>query len=56
MDLSPTWSPDGTQIAYISEIAEQHMALYTLDVDSGRIQRLMLSRGSAPAWRPERGG
>lgn len=55
IDLSPTWSPDGSQIAYISEIAAQHMALYTLDLDTRTAQRLILSRGSAPAWRPERG-
>lgn len=55
VDLSPTWSPDGSQIAYISEIAAQHMALYTLDLDTRSAQRLTLNRGSAPAWRPERG-
>ena len=45
---SPTWSPDGTQIAFADDVDGHHF-IYRVDRD-GRNLRLLTDHGSAPAW------
>lgn len=45
---SPTWSPDGTQIAFADTVDGQHL-IYRVNRDGGNL-RLLTDRGSAPAW------
>ena len=51
--MSPTWSPDGQSIAFLSNRAEG-WDLYTMPVDGGEATRL--TRGATaddPAWSPD---
>ena len=52
--MSPTWSPDGTRLAYVS-FEKGNSAIYIQDVQEGR--RFMVSAqsgiNSAPAWSPD---
>jgi TolB protein len=60
-DLSPTWSPDGSQIAFLSNrFDDQYMGYYDLDVflmnaDGSNITRLTNTGGQtgAPQWSPD---
>jgi Tol biopolymer transport system component/imidazolonepropionase-like amidohydrolase len=54
MELDPTWSPDGKQIAYSSD-KEGTEDIYLLDVASGKEQRLTTSVSAefAAAWSPD---
>lgn len=52
--MSPAWSPDGQQLAYVS--FENHRAeIYVTDVASGQRERVSHSPGinGAPAWSPD---
>lgn len=57
-DGSPAWSPDGSQLAFISNRTEtralnwNRRILYTVDVDSGAVAQLTAddSGFSSPAW------
>ena len=51
--ISPTWSPNGTQLAYVS-FESRKPVIYVHDVASGRRRLLANFRGSnsAPAWSP----
>lgn len=54
-DDSPTWSPDGTQIAFWSNRNAQ-AGIYIMDVYSGAVRRLPLSAGATAtnlAWSPD---
>jgi len=52
--ISPTWSPSGTQLAYVSFEARKPV-IYVHDVSTGRRRLLANFRGSnsAPAWSPD---
>jgi TolB protein len=52
--ISPAWSPDGTQLAYVS-FESRKPVIYTHDVGSGKRRLLANFRGSnsAPAWSPD---
>lgn len=54
MELDPTWSPDGKQIAYSSD-KEGTEDIYLLNVASGKEQRLTTSDSAefAAAWSPD---
>ncbi|MDO9404508.1 MAG: Tol-Pal system beta propeller repeat protein TolB [Polaromonas sp.] len=52
--ISPAWSPNGTQLAYVS-FESRKPVIYAHDVASGRRRLLANFRGSnsAPAWSPD---
>jgi len=52
--ISPAWSPDGRQLAYVS-FEKQKAIVYTQEVASGKRRVLANFRGSnsAPAWSPD---
>ena len=60
-DTSPTWSPDGTKVAYVHR-QHDHWEIYVIDVTTGQQTRLTdtpaLADGSnassvSPAWSPD---
>ena len=52
--LSPTWSPDGRNLAYVS-FEGKNSAIYIQDIQSGSRQKIASNPGinSAPAWSPD---
>jgi len=52
--ISPAWSPDGKQLAYVS-FEKQKAVVYAQDTSSGARRELANFRGSnsAPAWSPD---
>ena len=52
--ISPAWSPDGTQLAYVS-FEDRKPVVYIHDIASGKRRVIANFRGSnsAPAWSPE---
>lgn len=52
--ISPTWSPNGTQLAYVS-FESRKPVIYVHDVATGKRRLLANFRGSnsAPAWSPD---
>jgi TolB protein len=52
--LSPTWSPEGTRIAYVS-LENKKPIIYVQSLATGKRQQLANFRGSnsAPAWSPD---
>src|SRR4029450_10864640 len=52
-DFGPTWSPDGTRIAYTST-RDGKPEVYVVEVDGSKTTRLTISGGpSNPTWSPE---
>ncbi len=51
-DFSPTWSPDGTAIAFASNREKDNIDIYTLDLATLEVRRLTSDAGSDmyPAW------
>lgn len=52
-NISPRWSPDGHQLAFLSNRANKdEMQLYVIDLDSSEMQQLTDLRGDvhAPVW------
>jgi TolB protein len=51
-DFSPTWSPDGTAIAFASNREKDNIDIYTLDLATREVRRLTSDAGSDmyPAW------
>ncbi len=52
--ISPAWSPNGTQLAYVS-FESRKPVVYTHDIASGKRRLIANFRGSnsAPAWSPD---
>ena len=48
-DGSPSWSPDGNLIAFVSD-RDGEYAMYIMNADGSNVQRI--SEGSDPAWSP----
>jgi len=55
VDVSPSWSPDGTQMAFCSDRAGKPQ-VYVMNADGSHVKRLTNSPGVdyAPLWRPAR--
>jgi len=53
--ISPAWSPDGRQLAYVSFFEKQKAVVWVQDVYSGQRKAVADYRGSnsAPAWSPD---
>jgi len=52
--MSPTWSPDGKKIAFVS-FEKERSSINVVDVNSGRVEVISRYAGinSAPAWSPD---
>lgn len=50
----PTWSPDGTRIAFVSQV-EHKQTIYVINVDGSQLQQLTEATSSAfgPSWSPD---
>ena len=49
---SPTWSPDGERLAYVSPLMS---GFEVLDLESGELQQVGNEWGTAPVWSPDGG-
>ena len=60
-DISPSWSPDGKRIAFVSDRAVDggeavhNYEIYVMDADGGNLQRLTnnLTEDEYPSWSPD---
>lgn len=52
--LSPSWSPDGKKLAYVS-FEGKNSAIFVQDINTGKRDKIAANRGinSAPAWSPD---
>ncbi|MBX3620375.1 MAG: Tol-Pal system protein TolB [Rhizobacter sp.] len=53
--ISPAWSPDGKELAYVSFYEDQKAVVWAQDLLTGKRRRIASFRGSnsAPAWSPD---
>lgn len=53
--ISPAWSPDGQEVAYVSFYEDQKAVVWAQDVASGARRKIASFRGSnsAPNWSPD---
>ena len=53
--MSPSWSPDGRRIAYVSFESEEQSAIYVQTVSTGNRERVSARPGNnqSPAWSPD---
>ncbi len=49
----PTWSPDGSTIAFVLNAEEPVVSFASVDVDDGRIDRLVVPVAFSPDWAPD---
>ncbi len=54
IDIAPSWSPDGRQIAFVSDRTGAPQ-IYLMDADGGKVRRLTYegSYNTHPAWSPD---
>ncbi|MDX2138586.1 MAG: hypothetical protein SF123_10870, partial [Chloroflexota bacterium] len=55
-DSSPSWSPDGTQMAFASrrpERGDQAQLIYLMNIDGSGIERVTQLRSRKPSWSPD---
>jgi Tol biopolymer transport system component len=60
-DVFPSWSPDGSQIAFVSDRdgrqpgSESHQDVYVMNADGSNVRRLTDAKGRdiCPAWSPD---
>ena len=52
-DYEPSWSPDGTRIAFVSTRHKKHQHIFVIDSDGRNLMEL--TGGSEPAWSPDGG-
>lgn len=56
LDTAPRWSPDGSQIAFVSNRegeARFDTDIYVMDADGENIRRVTDTGGGSPAWSPD---
>ena len=55
MQVSPAWSPDGVQMAYVGGQGYQHRDLYVVQARGGGLRQLTTdaAREFSPAWSPD---
>ena len=55
IDTSPTWSPEGRRIAFVSNRQGSGGQIYYCDIDGSNLQRIIKEGGDAdsPAWSPD---
>jgi TolB protein len=54
IDTSPTWSPSGKQLAFVSD-REGQSQIFVCDLDGANVRRIVKEGGDAdsPAWSPD---
>jgi TolB protein len=52
-DAEPSWSPDGTKLAFSSSRSGDGWHLFIVDLATGAITRLTSGWGVSPAWSPD---
>jgi TolB protein len=52
-DTTPSWSPDGTKIAFSSYPVSGGNDVYTMNPDGTGVTRLTTAGGGGPAWSPD---
>jgi TolB protein len=54
-EASPTWSPDGKQLCFVSDHASRQPTLYTISANGGTPKKLLKNPGEAvsPDWSPD---
>jgi Tol biopolymer transport system component len=54
VDTFPTWSPDGSRIAFVREISKAESELYVMNADGTGVTLIKGDwQGSEPAWSPD---
>jgi TolB protein len=51
----PTWSPNGTKLAYVTDVASSASGIYVVNADGSASARLTSSSDVSPAWSPDSG-